>query len=110
MDPLDSLSLRRGARTPASSVHTHVNAFSKNVYPGSVYATPSQRHACVLWMPSTKIDSSSKGGCMKLSAIICAGTLAVSLHAEGPTGFVDTFVVKVKPEKRADFDRSESTR
>src|SRR5438034_9943770 len=78
--------------------------FSKNVYPGSVYATPSQRHACVLWMPSTKIDSSSKGGCMKLSAIICAATLAVSLHAQGPTGFVDTFVVKVKPEKRADFD------
>src|SRR6266404_9495573 len=41
---------------------------------------------------------------MKLSAIICAATLAVSLHAQGPTGFVDTFVVKVKPEKRADFD------
>jgi hypothetical protein len=41
---------------------------------------------------------------MKLSALICAATLAVSLHAQGPTGFVDSFIVKVKPEKRADFD------
>jgi hypothetical protein len=41
---------------------------------------------------------------MKLSAIIWAATLAVSVHAQAPTGFVDSFIVKVKPEKRADFD------
>lgn len=41
---------------------------------------------------------------MKLSALICAAALAVPVLAQGPTGFVDTFVVKVKPERRADFD------
>lgn len=41
---------------------------------------------------------------MKLSALLCAALLAVSVHAQGPTGFVNSFIVKVKPEKRADFD------
>lgn len=41
---------------------------------------------------------------MKVSTLLCAAALAVTAHAQAPSGIVDVFAVKVKPEKRADFD------
>jgi hypothetical protein len=41
---------------------------------------------------------------MKLSAFLCAAALAVPSYAQTPSGFVDVYMVKVKPEKRTDFD------
>ncbi len=41
---------------------------------------------------------------MKLSAFLCAAALAVSATAQTPSGMVDMYVVKVKPDKRMDFD------
>src|SRR6266567_5961421 len=41
---------------------------------------------------------------MKLNVFLCTAALAVSALAQTPTGIVDMYVVKVKPEKRMDFD------
>lgn len=39
-----------------------------------------------------------------LSAMTCAAVLAVCSNAQNPGGLVDVYIVKVKPEKRSDFE------